>query len=352
MIGRYASLISLIFRVALLAWAGTSAARAEEPYRPDPALLDAAKREGQVLLYTTHIVDQIVRPLIKTFQAAVPGIDVKYVRSDGLQLVVRLINEARAGRVQSDVWSMVEGVGPVLKGGYAAEFEVANGKGLPPTLADPKRRWIATNLSIRSMAYNTGLVGADVAPRRYADLLAPRWNGKLVWNPKSMTGAWGFIATVTRHMGEHDGMNYLHALAQQNVVPLPIAIRAVLDRVIAGEYAIGLEMNNTHAAISAAHGAPVKWVPLDSVTETLQVAGVSAGAPHPNAGRLFVDFMVSRAGQNVFRDADYLPMRPDVPAKVPELKPEQGGFAATLYGPDEIDTDTERWAKIFEEIFR
>ena len=62
--------------------------------------------------------------------------------------------------------------------------------------------------------------------------------------------------------------------------------------------------------------------------------------------------MVSRTGQNVFRDADYLPMRPDVPAKIPDLKPEQGGFNATIYSPDEIDTDTERWAKIFEEIFR
>src|SRR5437588_3744997 len=331
------------FAAAVLASLAIAPAGGEEAYQPDPRLVEAAKREGQVLLYTTHIVDQIVRPMIKGFQARVPGIDVKYVRSDGLQLVVRLINEARAGRVQSDVWSMVEGVGPVLKGGYAAEFEVDNAKRLPPTLADPRKRWVALNLSIRSLAYNTQLVPQAQAPRSYGDLLDPRWKGKLVWNPKSMTGAWGFIATVTRHMGEREALAYLRALARQDIVPLPIAIRAVLDRVIAGEYAIGLEMNNTHAAISAAHGAPVRWVPLDGVTETLQVAGVSAGAPHPNAGRLFVDFMVSRAGQSIFRDADYLPMRPDVPAKIPELKPEQGGFNAVIYSPDNVDADTERW---------
>ncbi len=87
-------------------------------------------------------------------------------------------------------------------------------------------------------------------------------------------------------------MAYLRALAKQDIVPLPIAIRAVLDRVIAGEYAIGLEMNNTHAAISAAQGAPVKWVPLNPVSETLQVAGITKGAPHPNAARLFIDFMI------------------------------------------------------------
>ena len=103
-----------------------------------------------------------------------------------------------------------------------------------------------------------------------------------------MTGAWGFIATVVRHMGEEQGLGYLRRLAKQEIVPLPIATRAVLDRVIAGEYAIGLEMVNAHAAISSALGAPVRWVPLDAVTTTLQVAGVTAGAPHPNAGQLFL----------------------------------------------------------------
>jgi iron(III) transport system substrate-binding protein len=207
-------------------------------------------------------------------------------------------------------------------------------------------------LGVRSAAYNTQLVPKEVAPRSYQDLLDPRWKGKMVWNPKSMTGAWGFIATVMKSMGDEQGMSYLRQLAKQDVVPLPIAIRAVLDRVIAGEYAIGLEMNNSHAAISAGQGAPVQWVPLDPVSETLQVAGVTKGAPHPNAAKLFVDFMVSRAGQQIFRDNDYLPMHPDINAKIPELRPEQGGYRAVVYSPEEIDAESVRWAKIYEELFR
>ena len=101
-----------------------SPAQAAETYRPDPALYEAAKKEGELVLYNTHIVDQIVRPLIKSFQASAPGVNVKYVRADGLALVVRLTNEGRAGRVQSDVWSMVDGVQAVLDGGFATEFEV------------------------------------------------------------------------------------------------------------------------------------------------------------------------------------------------------------------------------------
>src|SRR6266540_227786 len=318
-------------------------ARADDTYRPDPALHEAARKEAELVLYTTHIVDQIVRPLIKSFQTYAPGVQVKYVRADGLALVVRLTNEGRAGRVQSDVWCMVDGVQALLAGGLAAEFEAPNAHSLPAGLVDPKRRWVATNVGVRSAAYNTQIVPQQYAPKSYQDLLDPRWKGKIVWNPKSMTGAWGFISTVIKGMGDEKGMAYLRALAKQDIVPLPIAIRAVLDRVIAGEYAIGLEMNNTHAAISAAQGAPVAWVPLNPVSETLQVAGVTKGAPHPNAARLFIDFMVSRAGQAVFRDNDYLPMHPDIPARIPELKPQQGGYQSIVYTPDNLETETTRW---------
>jgi iron(III) transport system substrate-binding protein len=79
-------------------------ARAAEAYQADPKLVEAARKEGEVVLYTTLIVDQIVRPMIKAFRAQVPGIDVKIVRGDSSQLVVKLLNEGRAGRVQADVW--------------------------------------------------------------------------------------------------------------------------------------------------------------------------------------------------------------------------------------------------------
>ncbi len=327
-------------------------AAAVEIYKPDPALVKAAQKEGELLWYTTLIVDQIVRPLIKTFQAQVPGLDVKFVRMDSSQQVIRLTNEARAGRVQADVWSLIDGVAPLTQNGIAAEFDIASAKGLPPTLIDPNRRWIATNLATRSLAYNTQLVPGEQAPRNYQDLLDPRWKRAIVWNPNAMTGAWGFIATVLRHMGEEQGMGYLRKLAKQDIVPLPIATRAVLDRVIAGEYAIGLEMVNAHAAISAAMGAPVRWVALDAVTTTLQVAGVTTGAPHPSAGRLFLDFVTSRAGQEIFSDVNYIPMHPDVPGKDPMMKAEQGGFNSIVFGPEEVDTNAKRYQKIYEDVFR
>ena len=94
------------------------------------------------------------------------------------------------------------------------------------------------------------------------------------------------------------------------------------------------------------------WVPLDAVTTTLQVGGVTAGAPHPNAGRLFLDFITSRAGQEIFREANYIPMHPDVPAKDPMLKAEPGGYKQIVLSPEEVDTNAQRYQKIYQDIFR
>ena len=100
-------------------------------------------------------------------------------------------------------------------------------------------------------------------------------------------------------------------------------------------------------------GAPVAWVPLDPVSLTLQAAGITAKAPHPNAARLFLDFMISRAGQEVFRDRDYIPMHPDVPAKNPAAEARdrrlQGGGLQPRGSRRQC---TSAGRQIFQEIFR
>ena len=251
------------------------AASAAEAWQPDPKLVEAARKEGQALWYTTLIVDQIVRPLIKEFQARVPGIDVKFIRAESNALVVRLTNEARAGRVQSDLWSLIDGVDALTHEGIAAPLDLPSANGLPPTLLDPNRHWVATNLASRSLAYNTTLIPQEQAPRTYADLLDPRWKGKFAWHPTAMAGGWGFIATVLAHMGDDEGMAYLRKLAKQDIVPLGISTRAVLDRVIAGEYPMGLEMVNAHVALSVAKGAPVQLGPARRRQHDL-----ASGRPH------------------------------------------------------------------------
>src|SRR5260370_42123514 len=182
--------IGLAFVAAVLAGPGAPA-RAAQTYQADPKLVEAAKKEGEVVLYTTLIVDQIVRPMIKAFRSQIAGIDVKYVRTDSSQQVVKLINEGRAGRVQADILHLSDGLQPLLQENLAATLDLPSARGLPAELLDPKGHWVATNLSTRSFANNTQLVAADPAPRTHQALLYPRFKGQFVWHPSSIAASSG-----------------------------------------------------------------------------------------------------------------------------------------------------------------
>jgi iron(III) transport system substrate-binding protein len=162
----------------------------------------------------------------------------------------------------------------------------------------------------------------------------------------------GFVGTVLAEMGEQDGMAYLRAFSKQKVANVAGAAREVLDQVIAGEYAIGLQIFNHHAVISAKKGAPVDWIKMEPATGTLAVISIHKNAPHPNAAKLLVDFITSREGQQVYRDADYLTADPAVPARDPALKPEDGHFRVRFFAPEAIEANMPRWKQIFDDLFR
>lgn len=79
--------------------------------------------------------------------------------------------------------------------------------------------------------------------------------------------------------------------------------------------------------------------------------GLANRAPHPNAAKLLVDFLISREGQQVFRDADYLTADPAVPALDPALKPEEGHFRVRFLPPETIEDGLPKWKRIFDELF-
>ena len=84
----------------------------------------------------------------------------------------------------------------------------------------------------------------------------------------------------------------------------------------------------------------------------LDAVSLLKDAPHPSAARLLIDFLTSEEGQQVFRQADYLPALPGVPIMVPGLRPADGKFQATYLRPQEVDRNVVRWSKVVEELFR
>ena len=173
------------------------------------------------------------------------------------------------------------------------------------------------------------------------------WTGTLVQG-----GPLGFIGTVMTTRGPSDGEAYLTKLADQRIVSLPANQRVVLDQVIAGEYPLALMVFDNHVAISMAKGAPVKWLKIEPVLGILDPIFVLQDAPHPQAARLFVDFVVSQAGQAVFRDAGYLPVDPATPPRDPTLRPTEGGFKAKILLPDVYDKGAPEWLRLYERLFK
>jgi ABC-type Fe3+ transport system substrate-binding protein len=318
----------------------------------DQALIDAAKKEGQLTWYTTQIINQLARPAAEAFEKKY-GIKVNYVRADSNEVSLRLLNEGKAGRMQADVFDGTGAAAGLKKEGLVAKWVPDNAKRLPSQYVDQEGYWVATNLYVLTPGYNTELVKKGSEPRTFQDLLDPKWRGKIVWNSGSTSsGAPGFIAVILNEMGEERGKAYLRELAKQNIAGLAVAARQVLDQVIAGEYAIALNIFNNHAVISAEKGAPSAWIPMEPALAVLSCLSLTKDAPRPNAGKLFMEFLISEEGQRLYRDAGYLPVDPAVPPEDPSLRPDTGNFRAIFKTPEELYESLPKWTALFREIFR
>jgi iron(III) transport system substrate-binding protein len=318
----------------------------------DATLIEAAKKEGRVLWYTTLIVNQVVIPLKTAFEKKYPGVTLDFARNDEGPTAIRLLNEAKAGRVQADVFDGLTVNVPLKREGLLARIEIPNASDYPAEMKDADGAWHALLLFVFTPGFNTTLVSKADAPKTYQDLLDPRWKGKMAWNPNSSAGAIGFVGNILLSMGPDKGMEYLRALSKQNIVNVEASSRAILDQVIAGEYPMGLMMFNNHTVISARKGAPSDWTPLEPVPVAFDSLGIMKDAPHPNAARLLVEFLLSEEGQTVLKDADYLPANRKIPAMKNGLRPEDGGFKATWMRPDVVDPQMANWQRIAKELFR
>ena len=316
-----------------------------------PTGYEAARKEGALTWYTTFIVPQAAQPIADAFMKKYPGIKVSLSRADSVPTALKILSEAKAGRMQADVTDGIETAPPLLKENLLASYTPAGSADYPAELKDPQGYWHAVALYFFTPGINTNMVPKGSEPRTLQDLLDPKWKGKMAWSRATGTGGSAFVGKVLMTLGEDRGMAYLQELRKQNVVNVGITARAILDEVVNGEYPMALEIFNHHAVISAAKGAPVTWVPLEPILAPMAVASVVKDAPHPAAARLFLDYLVSDECQKILAEADYLPASPKVPAKTPSLKPEGGNFKAMFMPPGVMGEHSERWSKLRKDLF-
>lgn len=317
----------------------------------DETLIAAAKNEGEVVWYTSQIIDPLVLRLSDGFRKKY-GIEIKPVRANSAEGALRILNEARGGRTIADIYGGQTTSEALKKEGLALKWLPENIRDVPQEFADPEGYWMGTNFTLMTAAFNTELIPPGTEPKTWEDLLAPSLKGKILWGQDVSTSAGaGFIGAVLKFWGEDKGLDYLRKLARQNIAGSSGSARQVVDQLIAGEVAVALQIFPEHAASSAAKGAPVKWIPIRPVmTSVISTSGVTKGAPHMNAAKLFMEYMISEEGQQIFRESFYSPIHPKVQPIDPEFA--VGRHPVVILTPKEAFEQMPHWMGIFKELFR
>jgi len=315
-------------------------------------LLDGARKEGQVTVYSSMIADQALRPLIDGFQKKYPFMKPQYVRDDPPQQLQKMLAEARAGRMVADVLESTSLEVPVRAANINQPFWSPEIEAYASERRDPQNFWAPTRFSYLGACYNTNLVKPADLPKSFDDYLDPKWKGKIVWSG-TVIGAMLFITGVRNFMGEDKALVYLEKLAKNDIVTIPSANRVTVDRVMAGEYALCLDAFLHHPIISARKGAPVAPLPLEPVLTVVSSVMLPKAPPHPYSAMLFIDYLLSKDGQQRLRDAEYFPARPDVPA-LPDLDkivPHKIGLKENFIDPVKINAELPKSRAIYQDLF-
>src|SRR3954451_15492274 len=266
-----------------------------------PQLIEAAKKEGKVVFYTS-IDLPVAERLAKTFEAKYPGIAARVERT-GAERVFQRIGQEYASRIHAV---------DVVQSSDAAHFIVWKREGIlepyvpedvakfyPDEHKDPDGMFATFRAWLCVMGYNTNLVKAEEAPKSYADLLDPKWTGKIV---KAHPGYSGTIMTATYQIARDLGWDYLEKLAKQKVMQLQSASDPP-KKLALGERAVQADGNEYNIFQIKETGGPVE--PVYATEGTPLVVGPNAifkNAPNPNAARLFQSFCFSAECQQLISD--------------------------------------------------
>ncbi len=318
-------------------------------------LVEGAKTEGEVVIYSAMIVNQALRPMAEAFMKKYPFIKLTYWRSDTDALVAKLSAEERANNLVADV---IEGTGAgelIIGSGFAEHYTTPLVADFDKRYIDPRGLWTSTRMSYFGLAYNTKMVSDADVPRSYEALLDPKWRGQMAWRVGTNTGTPMFITNLRMARGEDAATAYLEKLATQKIVNFGAgSARTLVDRVIAGEFPMALQIFAHHPLISRAKGAPVNSVLLDPTPSNAGTMLIPKGVRHPNAAMLLVDFILSKEGQEIFAKAEYFPVRSDVPPleTLAPVVPSRAGVAENFIGSEALNKYFESSQAMWEKMFR
>jgi iron(III) transport system substrate-binding protein len=277
-------------------------------------LIAGAKKEGRLTVYSSApiaVMNDVVGAFTKKY-----GVRVDLWRGASEDILSRVLNEARGGRF-ADV---VETAGPQIEAVNRAHLlepvDTPVAAELMPEAIVRGRPWIASRLTVFTIAYNTNLVRAADAPKSYAELAGPQWKGKL--GVEADDSNW--LMAMDQAMGAGKAVALFRAIAAKNGVSLRKGHSLLANLVASGEVTVALDSYLDEVAALKKSGAPIATVYAAPVIAMPTAVGVFARAAHPYAAVLFEDFLLSEDGQKILARHDVVTTNMKVPTLPKDVK--------------------------------
>ena len=276
-------------------------ADAPPPEPVTPALIEAARKEGQVVHYTSTDLP-VAEKLAKAFEAKYPGIAVRVERTGAERVFQRIGQEYSSNIHAVDVVNSSDAAHFILwkRDGVLLPFvpeDVA--KFYPAEHKDADGMFASWRVWLSIIAYNTNLVKAENAPKSFADLLDPKWKGKIV---KGHPGYSGTIMTATYQLQRDLGWGWFEQLAKQNVMQVQSSADPP-KKLELGERAVMADGNEYNILQFKEAGRPVEAVyATEGSPMIVGPNGIFKGSPNPNAAKLFQSYCFSREAQQLIID--------------------------------------------------
>ncbi len=312
------------------------------------ARLDAAKKEGKVVWYTSLALSSSEK-VAKLFEAAYPGIKVEVHRTGSQRILQRVMQELGANIKNVDVIHTSDAGHYVLlkEKKLLMKYTPAGVEGFPASFKDKDGYHYALRATVNVIAYNSKIIPASEAPRTWKDLLDPKWKGKLV---TAHPGYSGVISTHVLALVHLYGWDYYKQLAQNRLMLVQSAVDPS-GVVASGERPVAVNGGDYTFYQIKKKGNPVEIVyPKEGVPLVVSPTAITSFAPHPNAAKLFTDFVFSRGTQQVLADSEGLYTgHPGV--KYPADRPKLSELHLLHVDPEELEKRNEEIKSRFVEFF-
>jgi iron(III) transport system substrate-binding protein len=335
--------------MALGTFAQAARAAAPEPTVITPALIEAARKEGKVSFYTAMDI-AVAEKFAKAFEAKYPGIAVRVERSGAERIFQRIAQEKASNIHAVDVVNSADAAHLIVwkRNGWLDPYvpeDVA--KHYPPEHKDADGMYASQRAWMSVIGYNTNLVKPEEAPKSWADLLDPKWAGKMV---KAHPAYSGTIMTATYQIARDLGWEYFEKLSKQRVMQVQSSTDPP-KKLALGERAIMADGNDYNLILLKEAGQPVEVVyPSEGTPLIVGPNAIFKNAPNPNAARLLQSYLFSLEAQQMLVDViaqrSFHALVKEKPGRKPlrEIKLMKDDPAAVEAQAEEIKT---RYSKLF-----